>query len=271
MKSIHLIICLCLSLGLRAQILCTGTLLDSTSREALEFVNVGIPGKGIGTVSDEKGNFRLSVPDSFSQSEIQISLIGYKTLRVKCSSLQKQAGILLSPASVKLQEVEVKPKSVKIKVLGNDTKSESVSGGFKSNTLGAELGVRLSIKHKDTYLRKLMFNINRNSMGMLPIFRVNVYRLDKDKMPAENILKENIIVEPKSATGFVEIDLKPYSLFVSEDVVVSIEWIKDLGDAKGLYFSTKLLGGNTYFRRASQDRWEKTSPVGVGLHVEVGY
>lgn len=263
--------CLFLSGSFYAQIVCTGTLLDSASHELLAFANIGIPGKGIGTVSDEKGQFRLSVPDSFSQSEIQISLIGYKTLRIASRSLQNQATILLSPVSVKLQEVVVNPKSIKIKVLGNETKSESVSGGFKSNNLGAELGVRLSIKHKDTYLRKLMFNISRNSIGIMPVFRVNVYRLNKEKMPIENILKENIIVEPKTATGFVEIDLRPYSLFVNEDVVISIEWIKDLGDAKGLYFSTKLLGGNTYFRRASQDAWEKTSPVGVGLHVEVGY
>lgn len=271
MKPLYLLLFVLFAFSPHAQVLYTGTILDSASREVLEFANIGIPGKGVGTVSDEKGQFRLSVPDSLNKSEVQISLIGYKTLRMSSSALQKEGNILLSPSSVKLQEVVVKPKSVKIKVIGNETKSESVSGGFKSNNLGAELGVRLSIKHKDTYLRKLMFNINRNSIGIMPVFRVNVYRLDKEKMPIENILKENIIVEPQSTTGMVEVDLKPYSLFVSEDVVISIEWIKDLGDAKGLYFSTKLLGGNTYFRRASQDAWEKTSPVGVGLYVEVGY
>jgi hypothetical protein len=108
-------------------------------------------------------------------------------------------------------------------------------------------------------------------LGKTPIFRVNVYAKAADGMPGENILKQNIIIEPKDTVGMVEVDLKPYLVFVSDDVFVTLEWIKDLGNATGLYFSTKLVGSATYFRTTSQAKWEKVSPVGVGLHVEVGY
>jgi len=211
------------------------------------------------------------VPDSLAHAQMKISMIGYRSITLMPAELINNKRILIAPASVKLDEVVINPKKVKIKVLGNDTRTKAVSGGFTSNMLGAEMGIRLNIKHPDTYLRKLMFQINSNTLGKSPIFRVNVYSMGKDGLPGENILKQNIIIEPKESTGFIEVDLKPYSLFVSEDVFISIEWIKDLGNATGLYFSTKLVGSSTYFRYTSQAEWKKTTPLGVGLHVEVGY
>lgn len=254
-----------------AQVVCRGVLIDSLSKAPLEFANIGVVGKGIGSVSNEKGEFEFKVPDSLAMVPVKISLIGYKSLAVKVSELQAGKPILLPPVSIRLDEVQVNPKKIKIKVLGNETTSKSVSGGFKSNLLGAEMGVRLNIKHPDTYLRTLKFHINSNTLGKTPVFRVNIYSKGSDGMPDENILKQNIIIEPKDTVGLVVIDLKPYMVFVSEDVFVSIEWIKDLGNAKGLYFSTKLVGSATYFRTTSQAKWEKASPIGVGLHVEVGY
>jgi len=115
-----------------------------------------------------------------------------------------------------------------------------------------------------------MVNINRNTLG-LPIFRFNVYSVGKDGMPAENLLKQNILIEPKEKTGLIELDLIPFGIILNTDIFIAIEWIKDLGNVSGLEFSTKLVGSATYFRQASQGQWEKVSPIGVGLHVEVGY
>ena len=259
------------SSSLRAQLICSGVLLDSTNKQPLEFVNIGIPSKGIGTVSDEKGAFRFTVPDSLKDLNVRISLIGYRSITVPAKDLANSATLMLSPQSTNLAEVQVNPKKIKIKVLGNETLTQFVSAGFTSNALGAEMGIKLNIKHPDTYLRKLSFQINKNSLNKLPVFRLNIYHLGKDGLPAENILKQNIILEPTNVPGLVELDLKPYLIFVSEDVVISLEWIKDLGDSKGLYFSSKMIGSATYFRSTSQDQWHKVGPVGVGLFVEVGY
>jgi hypothetical protein len=49
-----------------------------------------------------------------------------------------------------------------------------------------------------------------------------------------------------------------------------LEWIKDFGDTKGLFFSCQLFGG-TWFRYASQDKWDHIATVGVGLFVDVEY
>lgn len=254
-----------------SQITCKGILLDSVSKQPIEFANIGIVGKGVGTVSDEKGAFSFQVPDSLKNETIKVSMIGYKAKQFSVASIANASRIFLVSEAVNLKEVVVIPRKNKIKVLGNETRTSAVSGGFKKNSLGAEIGVRLKIKHPNTQLRKFMVNINKNTLEQNPIFRLNVYSVSDKGMPKENILKQNIIIEPKEKNGFIEVDLTPYAIFADDDVFISIEWIKDLGDVTGLYFSTKLVGAATYFRQASQDKWEKTSPIGIGIHVEVGY
>ncbi len=253
-----------------AQLTCRAVLLDSLSRQPIEFANVGVLGKGLGTVTNEKGEFVLQIPDSLKDAPVKVSMIGYRPRSFSGQSLQNNTKILLAPEAYNLKEVVVKPRKNKIKILGNETQTHTVSGGFKNNNLGAEVGVRLNIKHPNTQLRKFMININSNTLEQNPIFRLNVYNVGEDGMPKDNLLKQNILIEPKEKQGFVEFDLKPYLIFADEDVFVTIEWIKDLGDARGLYFSTKLIGSATYFRQTSQAKWDK-APVGVGLHVEVGY
>lgn len=36
-------------------------------------------------------------------------------------------------------------------------------------------------------------------------------------------------------------------------------------------FSSKLIGNQTYFKNASQDKWEKLPAIGIGLFAEIGY
>lgn len=253
------------------QTLCKGRLIDASTRLPVEFANIGIVGKGIGTVTNENGEYNFSVPDSLLNETLKISMIGYKSESLRVKEFQKQVEIKLSQSATVLNEVAVSAKKTKFKILGNDTRSKSVSAGFKNNSLGAELGIRLNIKHPQTHLRKVMFNVNANSLDKLPIFRLNVYAVDKQGGLQENILKQNIIISPTEKTGYTEFDLTPYNIFVDDDVVIAIEWIKDLGDAKGLYFSTKLVGSGTYYRQTSQDKWQKIGAIGIGLHAEVAY
>jgi hypothetical protein len=247
-----------------------GVLIDSVSKQAIEFANIGIEGKGIGTVSNEKGEFFFSIPDSLKNSLVKFSLIGYRSKKVKASENIPEHRILLSPEAIALNEVPVAAKKSVTKILGNETTSKSISAGFKKNSLGCEFAIKLQVKHKQTHLKKLLFHINQNDMDSL-LFRFNVYSVNKKGYPEENILKQNILISPKIKTGLATIDLLPYSIFTDEDVFIAIEWIKDLGDVAKLMFSTKMIGSATYFRQASQDKWEKVSPIGVGLHAEVSY
>jgi len=249
---------------------CRGVLFDSITSQPVEFANIGIVGKGIGTVTNEKGEYNFFLPDSLINCDIKISMIGYKSKNFKAKNFASLSKVMMTQDPAMLQEVPVAVKKSVVKVLGNNTTSSAVSAGFKKNNLGAEIAIKLNIKHPKTHLKKFFVKINSSTLEKA-LFRFNVYSADEKGNPKENILKQNIIIEPLQKTGLISFDLTPYNIFVDEDVFIALEWIKDLGDAKGLYFSTKLVGSSTYFRQASQDKWEKTSPVGVGFHAEVAY
>ncbi|MES2679977.1 MAG: carboxypeptidase-like regulatory domain-containing protein [Bacteroidota bacterium] len=271
MKRVIVIVLFCImKQNFYCQTVFSGILLDSLAKTPVEFANVGIIGKGFGTVTNDKGEFSLAIPDSLLNETIRVSMLGYKTKVYKARAAKAGITIYLAEDANALNEVVVQVKKTKIKMLGNDTKTKHVLGGFKKNSLGSELAIRLNIKNPQTQLRRFLVNINANSLG-LPVFRFNLYNVDGNGMPKENILKQNIIIEPKQKTGLIELDLQPYNIYVDDDVFISIEWIKDLGDVKGLSFSTKLVGSTTYYRLASQDQWHKISPVGIGLHAEVAY
>lgn len=270
-KSVVLFMFFLVHQGSYGQKLCKGILLDSLTKQAIEYANIGIVGKGVGTVTDDKGEYSFSIPDSLLDQNIKISMIGYRSKIYPATGFEKLSKVHLAQNITSLHEVSVTAKKTKIKILGNQTKTKAVSGGFNKNSLGSEIAVKLNIKRPQTHIKKFMFNINKNSLNIAPIFRVNMYNADDNGYPNENILAQNIIIAPKEMIGFVEIDLTPYSIFVDKDVFISIEWIKDLGDVRGLYFSTKMVGGATYFRRTSQDKWGKTSPIGLGLFAEVAY
>lgn len=247
-----------------------GILLDSITRQPVEFANIGVIGKGIGTVTDEKGAYALTIPDSLGGEKIKISMIGYRAKTYPVKIFKELQQVLVSQSNITLNEVLVSAKKTKVKIAGNDTKTKLVSAGYMKNNLGAEIAVKLNIKHPKTQIRTFMVNINANSINKLPLFRLNIYTVGEKGAPGENILQKNIIIEPKEMTGLITFDLKPYQVYVDSDVFIAIEWIRDLGDVKGLYFSTKLIGSATYARQVSQDKWEKV-PAGIGLHAEIAY
>lgn len=253
------------------QRLCKGILTDSSTKQPIEFANIGVLGQAAGTVTDERGEYSFIVPDSLAGEKVRVSMVGYRAKLFPVSGFEKQTAISLAQVATVLNEVSVTAKKTKIKTIGNDTRTTNVSGGFTKNNLGAEIAIKLNIKHPQTHIRKFMVNVNRNTLNKAPIFRLNIYNMDEKGMPNQNILTQNIILEPKNLTGLIEADLSSYGIVVDKDVFIAIEWIKDLGDAKGLYFSTKLVGSATYFRQTSQAKWEKTTPIGVGLYAEVAY
>jgi hypothetical protein len=259
-----------ITLSLGAQTRVQGTIVDAKTNEGIAFANVGVPGRGIGTVSDEQGRYFIVIPDSLAKESLRFSCIGYKaqSLAIASSKFEK---VQLNAEVLRLDEITVKAPKLKIKMAGNDTRNTFISAGFKENNLGAEMAVRIKVKKPNTEIRHFYINIVRNTLDTNLMLRLNIYALDKDGLPGENILKAPILLKAKSGNKLLEADLRPYNILVSNDVFLSIEWIKDLGDATSLFFSAQVGGSDSYYRKASQDAWHKIPGFGLGLHAEIGY
>ncbi|MFL5765658.1 MAG: carboxypeptidase-like regulatory domain-containing protein [Bacteroidia bacterium] len=250
----------------------TGSVIDPKTREPLAYVNIGVVGKGIGTVSDINGKFSIPLYDSVDDQTLRFSYIGYTNQSFRVSEFKKQfhngGTIEMEANMVALQTVTVKPKVMKTKVLGNRNDSKRMMAGFKTNNLGCELGTIMRIKKAPTYIESVNFNIARNLIKDAK-FRVNIYTM-KDGQPDKNILPEAIYVTTSIESGTLTVDLKKYNLRVDGDFLVALEWIEDYGTGK-LYFCAGLMDNNSMGRNTSQDKWQKSTPIGIGFNSTVSY
>lgn len=99
-----------LLLSAQSQNIVSGTILDSLTREPVPFANVYFANTSFGTMTDERGNFKL---ENFASGkyDLIVSFVGYKTVdrTLNFSESIKILRIVLQPEAVKLNEVLVTP------------------------------------------------------------------------------------------------------------------------------------------------------------------
>jgi len=249
-----------------------GKVLDEQGIE-LPYVNIGLVGKNIGTVSDEKGIFDLEMDtQNHLQDTLRFSMIGFgsKAFTVAEFLKRKEIEVVLEPSATALEEVVLTTERTdfKTKVLGNNTTSKLIVAAFTTNRLGNEMGFVVRGRKRPMILKKFAISIVENDYGKIR-FRLNFYSVE-DGMPTTTLLKENIIIETEVSSGIVTKDLTPYDLVIDEDFFVSIEWIEDLGPGK-LFFSGGFFGSPLIAREVSQGSWSKIGSANVGMNVEISY
>ena len=243
--------------------------MDLGSRQAIEFVNIGIVGKNIGTVSNTNGVFKILLDSEMDTDTLLFSAIGYEPQLIKIANLSNKNGnkIYLKKKAYDIQEVLIKPRNFTEKTLGVRDKNNKLIAGFKDNLLGYECGIRIDIK-KSAILKQLKINISTCTYDSI-FYRLNVYNAGDD-MTFENILREPIYLEMSkdSLRNELHINLEPYNIVINGDFLVSLEHVKDLGEGE-LYFYT----GNrrlTYFRITSQGNWQASLvPISISVWADV--
>src|SRR6218665_216369 len=110
MKNIYFLFVL-LSGSLAAQqITIKGFLKDALTNEPIISASVGVKNTAIGTVSNEEGNFQLSLPKS---ADVVITYLGYKTVNIPAASFDTAIKTLvLEPDEQLLEEVVVSKVSI---------------------------------------------------------------------------------------------------------------------------------------------------------------
>ncbi|GAB4288973.1 MAG: DUF5686 and carboxypeptidase-like regulatory domain-containing protein [Marinilabiliales bacterium] len=90
----------------------TGTVTDEQTGEPIPFVNVKLKDVDVGTITDFYGKFKIDTK-LFSDTII-FSCLGYNEVRKKIyKNKYQQVDIKMTPASVELNEVVIKPKKIK--------------------------------------------------------------------------------------------------------------------------------------------------------------
>lgn len=261
-----------------------GQILDSQTGEPLPYVNIGVFGKGIGTVSDEEGLFHLSIDKKrLSPSDVvQFSAMGYKTLKKKVADLQlvynEYPKIVMQTESVVLKEVVVTNRGAfEISdIVGYQNYGEKTFGYWKDNiALGGELATKIKVKKGIRRLNTMFFEVFANPSDSV-LVRVNIYEMGKSRSTVGNNLNrsnKNILYTILPNTRLAVVDLTPYDIFVKDDFLVSLELLKVYGDKPiGLVIAASD-DKNTYSLRryASLDKWEQLSGSAMAYHLNTTY
>ena len=88
MKKVLLAICLLFSKFTFSQIRINGNV-KSEANSPLQYVNIGIKNKNIGTISDEKGNFSITIDNTRINELLTFSYLGFEEKNLKIEELIK--------------------------------------------------------------------------------------------------------------------------------------------------------------------------------------
>ena len=277
-KAIFLFLIIAFNYSLFAQneVTVTGYIYDSETKKALSYVNIGFVEKAVGTVSDEGGYFQLTYSTvKISLDDIlQISSIGYETKKLKASELYAQLGksnkIYLKPQPYNLDEVVIGNDKRKKLIIGSSkTKENSMGYWLNKEALGGEIATKINIKHKNSRLEDLRFQIVKNNSGSIKV-RVNIYE-EVNGMPSKNLVKANIIHTISKPFGEEIIDLEPYNVVVNGNIIVSIELIKVFGSYVDFEVATSRYNGKAYTRHLSQDAWKRYDEEKMAFSLKTSY
>ncbi|MFH1196468.1 MAG: carboxypeptidase-like regulatory domain-containing protein [bacterium] len=280
MKYIILLLISCISAFQTYSQIYSGQLIDVESGLTIQYANIGIVGKNVGTVSDNNGLFTIELSNNFNNDSLCISCIGYekktfliRDLKNSISDLE-QFRIELKSKIYQFDEIVVRPINTKVYTLGNFCEPDSPYGNsFPSKNLGTEIGVMIKLPEEvdKAYLKKLRYFVGEFTYDYFTV-RLNVYNINNG-LPDKNILKEQIFIDITS-TGEYIINLQRNNIVITEDFFISLEYFKipDQKEEKLIFcavHNSDIYGGNGYYRLTSQGKWNREYGDNLGFSVEV--
>jgi len=244
-----------------------GKVLSSETNSGIGFVNIGIIGKNIGTVSDEFGNFTIDLDNIYDNDSLRFSMIGYESKSFLAGHFKEDLfkNVYLTPKFYYLPELKVIYRKPKEMILGTPVISNVLNSGFAYNNLGSELGIKVHVKGR-VKLKDINLNVAICTFDSVT-YRLNIYQ-SVNQTEYKNILTEPIYISfsKDKINNAITFDLRKYSIIIEGNVLIAIELYKDLGEGR-LLFHTQFFTGSTYHRKTSEGNWTEASGViGMYLH-----
>ena len=272
-----LLVGLTLALNGYGQTVYSGEVVDADSGEPIPFVNIGVPGRGLGTVSDEHGQFLLELlPFEVESIDVlRLSSLGYEPREIPLLQLSGNDVYRLEPEPIALSEVVVSTSElyqVEEEIGYPDLLGKGIGYWKDSVALGGELASLIRVGPGNRKLNALFFELVYNPSDSVRL-RINFYEpMSGVGYPIQNLNQsgKNILYTLKKSSGLCVVDLEPYDIWVKDDFVVSLELLAVYGTEKvGLSLPAGSMERGQAFRRfASQDSWERIKGSVVGYYFQ---
>lgn len=246
-------------LGAAGQIKLAGIIIDKTTRLPVEYANIGIPEKGVGTVCNSQGRFELFVPGELVNYDVIVSHIGYESATIKTTQPTNPLTlkIELNPSSITLKEVSI-TSSQQVNS-GYQPGDDKVKGFFKAAGLGLEGGTLIQ-NTGNVKLTQFNLNILKIPFDSLK-FRLNIYSIKKGNPSAKLNTRDIIFTIRKSDIGKYTVPLNDENIQVTDDFICTIELIELFGqnaeNAEFLFSAIPAEDGFIYKKTISFGCWER--------------
>jgi len=240
-----------------------GIVLDSLNNP-IKYASIGLVNRPIGTVTNNKGEFKLEINKPSITDTLKISSIGFKSKIFIIQNISNNLTINLDENVEELEEVVIvssnKLKNLKKGKEKTKTNKELffVVPKMKNINLGVELGRKFKIGNKPSKLSEFKFFVKKNNFKKIK-FKINIYTIKKNK-PYQRINKEDIIVDiPNKKTGWIASNLNQYDIKTKENIIITIQWIyaSEEGDILSLPIFAPTFSSTHYYKQSSQTKWRK--------------
>lgn len=244
-----------------------GVVLDSLTNKPVAYVNIGFPGRDLGTVTNIKGEFSLSLPDTYKNELLVFSHLGFALKKVPWNSLITADTVFLQEREDVLAEVMVQAKMEKSKKLGILTHSPFL-WGTTHNRKGdiVELAQRIKASDKEIHLRNANIYL-RSVYGDSAIVRINFYKA-LEQGPGERLVHTQLLEQRAVKEGWLTFNLSPHNISLKEDFYISFEFLPIADKPVIVTTGGKMFRGNGYARTSSLGKWKKSGGA-YSIYLEV--
>lgn len=251
----------------------------SEKNVVLQYVNVGILNKTIGTVTNKNGYFTLFMKeDQISDNDtLHFSMIGFSPKSFPVNEILNNANlnIVLTEKIERIPEAIVVGRKIKTKTKGTKHQvvplyTQMAISEYPNQNFGSAIGRSFSINHKNTVLENLKFFVYSNYDTA--VFRINIYSMKRRK-PDKSLLQTSIYKQITGVTkDWIQVDLQKYGILVSNDLIVSIEWVdkSEKGD-KLLFPLARPSLASHYYKYGSQNKWKKYRAMSTLMELTYKY
>lgn len=201
-----------------------GVVVNKVTNQPIPFVNIWISGENIGTSSNHAGEF--SILPSDSSKFIQFSAIGFESLKIELSKLEKET--LLAPTATHIKEVSIIASKRKLKKVVNElslfNQSSTGFGCGKIPWIVSKYFPFDSSFQNTPYLNQI--RLRTRSAVKNARFNIHVQAADSTGKPGKYLLSENIFGYAKKGKHKTIVDLSPYEVtFPKNGLFIGFEFL----------------------------------------------
>ena len=249
-------------------------MIKNEENKTLSYCAIGIKDTNVGTITDEKGFYKIIIPNEFQNKNVIIKAEGYLEQNFNFFELKTNPNVILKFKTENIKEVILTAKKLKEKTIGQKSRPIiTFSKMFDKNVQTIEQGNIFEI-YKKTKLNYFSFHIIPSSKYEQITLKLNIYSV-KNSLPDQSILNENIIFKT-SSTGWQIIDLSKYKLIFNnlDKIAITLQLVDytPLPDTDFVFgiSAKKSLSKNLMFRFQSQSQWERSEGTFL-TNIDVGY